>query len=146
MRVKITQSGWENYNGDLGMVQFVDGVSAGDMSRTEALALGAFITIVELDDSGDEIGQISPAVDLLRTKDLSAEVIEPLQRGAEGEAPEKEQSEVQKVSYTEEDLAAVATEKGIAGLRAIAKPFGVKDTSVRGLIEQILSAQKKAQA
>lgn len=43
--------------------------------------------------------------------------------------------------YTKEELEAVADEKGIAGLREIADPMGVKNTSIVGLINEILQAQ-----
>lgn len=43
--------------------------------------------------------------------------------------------------YTKEELEAIADEKGIAGLREISDPMGVKDNSIVGLIKEILQAQ-----
>ena len=43
-------------------------------------------------------------------------------------------------AYTEEQLAAIADKQGIAGLREIAEPLGVKGNSIAGLISSILKA------
>lgn len=43
--------------------------------------------------------------------------------------------------YERAELEKIADEKGIAGLREIADPMGVKDNSINGLIKEILQAQ-----
>jgi hypothetical protein len=42
--------------------------------------------------------------------------------------------------WTEEELAKIADAKGIAGLREIATPLGIRGTSIRALIESLLKA------
>lgn len=181
MRIKITQPGWETYSHDLGCTMFKDGVSQADVSRHEALRLGAFISVVEIDEDGNELGQISPAIDALRQTKVKAPVTAGLERVQakptfseevenlnEGIVETAEEQRIRDVRlaqksnetagrmiaeavaapalHTEASLEAIATEKGIAGLRDVALPFGVKNTSVKGLMSEILVAQAAAQA
>ena len=173
MRVKITQKGWECYNADLAGVLFVNGVSSTDMSRQEAMRLGAFVSVVEINEAGEELGPVSPAEEMVRISKMTARVdrstmvsskiqTEPthspvienltdtvaddpimaarvLQALAEKPLPPKP------IALTQVDLEAIASEKGINGLREIGNPLGVKNTSVRGLISEILVAQSKPQ-
>jgi hypothetical protein len=174
MFIKLTEKGWTSYNGDLGTVLFVDGVSTQEVTRQEALRLGAFITVMEIDADGNELGQVSPALDTLRSTKvtvqpqaglarvqskptISEEVenltdtvnVEPIaearakQHAAEaaGRAhAEAVAAESRKVVHTPESLSAIASAKGIAGLREVA-PAGVKNTSIKGLMAEILAAQ-----
>lgn len=154
MLVKINQPGWELYNGPLLGVEFANGVSTDHVSRTAALALGAFIPVVEIEADGTEIGPISPTLDLLQGAGISAEVVVPMKTDAEveaekaqlvGETPEfaAEMDALAKSVkvYTEEELQAIASEKGINGLRPIGSELNVKNTSINGLIREILTAQ-----
>lgn len=147
MKIKITQAGWEGFTGDLGSVEFVDGVNVEGISRREALVLGSFVTVVELADDGSELGPVSPAHELVVVSNLTAPVVEELERGVEQE-PEPEAEKVDEAVapvalplYVEAELKAIADAKGIAGLRDIGDKLDVKDTSVRGLIAKILHAQ-----
>lgn len=180
MFIKITQPGWETYNSDLGTVQFENGRSVTEVSRMEALRLGAFVTVQECDADGNELGQISPAVDVLRTSKISATVTAGLERvqtqpsdtpeietivveetpeeirlrevrtlQAQSEAAGRHIADVAAapvlapaVAHTPESLEVIATKDGINGLRAIA-PAGVKGTSIKGLMTEILAAQAK---
>lgn len=171
MRVKITQKGWETYSSDLGGVQFENGVSTTHLSRQEAMALGAFVTVVEIDENGVELGVVSPAEELLKVSKMSARVDrstlvaeriqtkpsdtpeienltdtvadDPVMEARIKQAEAERQPAPKPAVFTQADLEAVASAKGINGLREIGTPLGVKNTSIRGLIDEILVAQKR---
>ena len=43
--------------------------------------------------------------------------------------------------WTREKLEAIADQTGISGIREVSDPLGLKGTSIRGLIDQILSGK-----
>lgn len=144
MLVKITQPGWESYNGPLcAGVMFENGVSTDHVSFSEAMQLGAMISVVEIDAEGNEMGPVSPAHEIVRTRDIAAEIEEPLPTEAaiqEAEMPHEPEGATDK-TFTEEELEAIAEEHGIGGLRLIGDRLGVKNTSIKGLIREIIVAQ-----
>lgn len=179
MRVKITQPGWETYSDVLGVVKFENGVADG-ITRREALALGAFISVVEIDEDGAELAPVNPAYDTLMASKVSGytdrstnlmhkvtntpsqtteienltddeTLSQPLaearrlQAIAEGRHQPSQATAVIPAAQplTRDDLEAIASTKGIAGLREVA-PEGVKNTSIKGLIGEILKAQRSA--
>lgn len=168
MKVKIVEPGYAGYTGPLGQIEFVDAVSVNDVPTREALWVGGILRIVEVDDEGNELGSVSHADELVRTRHLDMPVTPAMETGdvnepapdteaarvaaelAERSAPdplpvipEAEDAEPAKV-YTRAELEAVADDKGIAGLRDIGSPLGAKHTSIPGLIEAILTAYKQA--
>jgi hypothetical protein len=56
--------------------------------------------------------------------------------------PDLEDVQEPRAVYTREELEKIADDKGIAGLREIADPMGVKDNSIMGLIKEIIQAQE----
>jgi hypothetical protein len=154
MRVKIIQPGWDKYNGPLYGIPFEDGVSQGELRRDQALQLGAMMPVVEIDENGDELGPVSPSHEMVVTASIAAEVVEPLKTDAQvsaekaqlvGEtsdfAAQMDELAASAKLYTEAELQAIADTKGIAGLRVIGAPLGVKNTAIRGLIREIMAAQ-----
>ena len=165
MKVKITQPGWELYTGPLYACQFINSVSQEHLSRAQALQLGAMVTVVEIDDDGNELGVVSPTQEMVKNQSVSAEVVVPMKpdtqvpdtqatlgseaipaeetiEGATGETiGDLDKVPVEAVVYTENQLLDIAQEKGISGLREIGEPLGVKNTAIRGLIREILAAQ-----
>lgn len=165
MKVKIIERGYVGYTGNLGRINFENAVSVGEVEPREALMLGGYIRLVEVDDAGNEIGPVSHAAELVRTRAISAKVVEPLKRGdpnapspdaAEQNAPkpvevpnpmpvvEQTPEEAARV-WNRDELEAVADSKGIKGLREIGAALGVKNTSIPGLIDDILAAQTQNQ-
>lgn len=161
MRVKITQPGWLTYTGDLGTVQFENGVSMAPMPHREAMALGAYISVVEIDENGEELGPVSPGLDQVRVMTVEAVVEAPIVRLSDVLAQQKLLDEEERARleaegevlnapeparhiYNQDELEDIAAEKGIVGLREIGDPLGVKGTSIRGLIADILLKQPKA--
>ena len=145
MLVKITHKGWEGYTGDLGMTQFVDGVSVGHMSRQEAYSLGSSITVIEIDEDGKELGQVSHAVDMVKRLDVTAPVVTPAPRQSEiDEAYVIEHADDRDYTgtvWTREALEEIAMTKGISGIREISDPLAIKGVSMKTLIAEILVRQ-----
>ncbi len=137
-RLRITEPGWKNYKGHFGGVEFKDGLSTEVVDPVTASRLGSLIRI-QLVDTDTQAGQ---AADLRAMHETRAAVVPELPRSTEdGSAPKANQVE-EKPAHTRESLEAVADSRGIAGLREIATPLGVKSNSIPDMIEKILKAQE----
>lgn len=117
----------ENLTGNLGEVEFKDGVSVESVSRMQAQRLrGAFkVETLEGDDPG-------LAAEITRARNNVESPVKYEQKEAV-----KEPSAVE-YNYTEESLMAIADKDGLVGLREFAEPFGAKSNSIVGLIEKLL--------
>lgn len=161
MKIRLIEPGMKRFTGFIAEVEFKDGVSIEDVTRREADLIASAMRTEAVDGDTPLAAARSVA-----GKDVSAEVVKALKRGDEDteadesveiEVPEgtevegvdevPEDEEVQDAvaveapsTYTFEQLAAVADEKGIVGLREIAAEFGVKGRSVKDLIGNILEA------
>lgn len=144
MKFRIDEKGWKGFSGNMGTALFVDGI-AEIASNYEALRIGSLVRLVEIDDDGNELRIASPTQEMVETRGLSAEVVAYHKHGVEPEEGDKEavvEDEtpvVEVVRYTEDQLSALADKGGIAALREIAGPLGVKGTSIAGLIDEILA-------
>ena len=148
MKIKLLEAGWETYTGDLGTVPFHKGVSEQGISPREARSLGAYIKIMEIDDDGNDLGIVNPALEQVRLSGLAAPQHAQLKTQAQIDAEAApivavavEGAEVRTKPYSLEELEALASEGGIAAIREIATPLGVKATAVRTLISEILARQ-----
>lgn len=131
MKLRLTQPGWETYCGQMGVIQFVDGLSAGDVLEIDAVRMGAVMRCEW--ESGaaanvaqhllDRAGDPAPSPEAAKEKEIEK---------VKAAAPAAKQ-------YSREDLARVADVKGINGIREIADALGIKGNSIRGLIESILT-------
>lgn len=121
MKLKLIQEGYEGFTGLLGVTLFEDGVSVNDVPGREARTIGMSIK-AEWEDGTDP----NPAQGLLDSMHN-----EPVMETAA--AP------VVPTVYTEEQLAEIADKEGIKGLRAIAEPLGIKGTSIKELMAEILA-------
>jgi hypothetical protein len=138
MKLRLTQAGFENYTGQMGVVMFKDGLSEGDVLPIDGIRISAAIGADWEDGSAANVGDM-----YLNNMDVPAFV----GRGPSNEpAPAEPQAKTAQApasgaTYSKDDLAKIADAEGIAGLRAIADPKGVKGTSIVGLIEAILKHQ-----
>lgn len=147
MKVRITQKNWLNFTGSFGTAQFVDGIA--DVAISEAMRLGALIEIRVVNPDGSDGEIISPSNDMLLTERLSAQVTPSRRIQTVEETPVQADDDIEPVEddteeakvWTSKELEAVADEGGIAGLREIATPMGIKGTSIHGLIEAIINHQ-----
>lgn len=164
MKVKIAEKGYASFTGSLGNIQFEDAVSVGHVDFDEAMRLGGYMRIVEVDEVGNEIGPVSYAAEIARTRNLTTKVVAPLERG-DPNAPSPDAAEQNGLSapapdpvpepevasdeplpiYTRDELEAIADDKGIRGLREIGNALKVRNNSIPGLIDEILAAQTSNQ-
>lgn len=158
MKVRLTQSGFETYTGQMGVMFFEDGLSTTDVSLNDAIRLSAVMSA-----SWENGESVSIAQRLIDEADTGAPIMRQIGDEAgdvTSEASESDESLVEEVAsedgsteeeaspatkasenaYTAEELAAIADKDGINGLREIAEPHGIKNNSIRGLIEAIVKA------
>lgn len=146
-RIKITEPGWGGYTGWMGAVYFHDGVSVDLVAPIHMARVGALVRCEGLDDR-EQTGAGAVHANL---PDVEAQVREELPRADESDLQAELEGKVEVTPtpaapatvYTAESLAAVADEKGIAGLREIAEPMGVKGRGINELIAEILAHQAK---
>jgi hypothetical protein len=142
MKLRLTAKGWETYNGQMGVIFFENGLSVSDVLPVDAVRVAGVIGAEWEDGSPANMSQIY--LDNMHTEALTPEE----QRQSDSaDAPKTVDSDIAKekaaelgVTYTEEQLAAIADKDGISGLREIAHPLGIKGNSIRGLIQSILKA------
>lgn len=147
MKLRLTAPGWETYTGQMGVINFVDGVSEKDVLPIDAVRVAGVIGAEWEDGSPANVGQLY--LDNMHTE---AKTDEESRQANDPNVPKtidpdeaKSKTELLGVSYTEAELAKVADEKGIAGLREIAEPLGIKGNSIAGLIAAIFKAAGKAE-
>ena len=144
MKLRITEKNMEHFEGQMGAVDFVNGLSTSDVRPKDALRIGAAMGCEWEDGSSPNPSQI---------------YLESMNNAAPTDAEQADMSnldlpkpikgkEKPTINYTEDYLAIIADEHGIAGLRAIAEPLGIKGNTISNLITAILkvSPAKKAQA
>lgn len=135
MKLRLKQSGFESYSGQMGVIFFENGLSTTDVLPVDAVRISAVMQCEWEDGEASNVAQR-----LLDRADTPAPV---LQSNTGIEQPEQPQPvepqpvEPAKPLYTEEQLAAIADEKGITGLRELAEPLGIKGNSIRGLIDAL---------
>lgn len=149
-RIRITQPGWETYNGPLNEVEFVDGLSTDIVPRRIVDRLSGLVMVEEVDDEGNATGQVGAQVRLIDESQERAPVVTPMMRASDEKPEEPKQPEAPVVTppkfHTREELEAIASEKGIKGLREIADPLEVRGKAILELIVEILSAETKLKA
>lgn len=134
-QLKIVEPGWETYTGQLGMIEFVDGLSVGEFSLREARRIAGSLQVVDAETG------VSPSIAQAMVDNVSEEAAVPANPyGDEGQGVGGEEPPADPV-YTSEKLAEIADKGGIKALREIGDKMGVKDNSIAGLIEAILEAQ-----
>lgn len=153
IRIRIVEPGFEGYTGLIHRFNFTDGVSDELLHRVDIDRLSTalrFETVVEEDaPEGVAPQPVGIAHRLTWDRDRQAEVIEPSQVQTEEEKLTEEMVALEKAMaetappkrYTDEELQRIADEKGMAGIRAIAEPLGLKDRRLVDLMAQIAEKQ-----
>jgi len=127
----ITQAGFENYTGMLGIHEFVDGRSVLPVEGLHANRIaGAF------ESRWEDGTNASPAAQLIEAwAGRPATVMHmPV------EVEDLTKCEIQGTKWTLEQLEEIADKQGIAGLREVAAEYRLKGKSIPGLINAILIA------
>lgn len=147
--VKLVQPGFETFTGDFGQVVFKDGVSVEPLTQRHVDRLAACLKIAITDEDGEEI-QGGVAARLVGGATIRAEVASTLARQTEEEKviegilrPKLANASTPTKRYTLEELEAIASKDGIAGLRPIGKDWNVKARAIPDLIEAILTSQNE---
>lgn len=149
MKLRLTASGWQTYTGQMGVIFFENGLSVADVLPVDAVRVAGVIGAEWEDGRPANVSQIY--LDNMKTEASSeaATVAQP-EVSEVPEVPEVPEAKLTDAAglvadlmapaYTEEQLAEIADKQGIAGLREIADPLGLKNNSIRGLIDLILKA------
>lgn len=151
-KVKITQPGWEAFHGDFAGYLFQDGVSVDPLPRNICDRISALVTTELLDLNDEELGQGGAAARIIARRELEGLVLPALavqtdeEKDAETKAAFDEAGAGSREFYNKDQLEAIASTEGIAGIRKVAKPWNVKDRSIPALIKAILKAQADYEA
>ena len=144
MKIRLTQPGFEKYNGQMGLLDFVEGLSIGDVTQMQAVRLGA-VMLVEWEGGGNP----SVTQSILDNSNTAAPVFSSENDGLShdiaagalaGAAITSLLPAVDVARFSREQLEAIADKDGITGLRDIADPRNIKSNSIKELIEAILKA------
>jgi len=130
-QIRITQPGMETLTGNLGEIEFKDGISVDRVTQRQAHKLrGAFkIETIKGDDPG-LLAEISRA----KAKQESPVIYH---------EPELKEPELD-FDYDEDSLVAIADEGGFSELRGFAANYGVKGSSIVDIIEKLLQLKAGA--
>lgn len=154
MKIRIVGAGFETYTGQMGVIDFVDGVSTDDVSTRDAQRLAACVPCEWVESTKP----VSPSSIVLESGNVEAPVLPEREKGAEVEVlspgPEALTSElkaftgnledasplvqlIMKPSYKLEVLEKIIDGNGIAGLREIAEPLGIKGRSISDILDAL---------
>lgn len=143
MKIRLIDDGYRQFTGMFGSVEFKDGVSVGDVASSDARLLAA---VVGVEVVGGDI-DLSASAEFQAAKDMPASttnlptVAELIERGEmTSDEPQTKPEPFAQAAYTRDDLEKIADKSGIAGLRAIGDPLGVRANSIANLITAILKA------
>ena len=160
MKLKLTGKQFKNFTGQLGSINWVNGVSETDVDPLEANRIASLVGAKFLDGSDasecDKIISIKDMASPYRqeSRPLTVEEIKQLEK-ERNKRPldiklekEKAQKQAEKAKeetklYTKEELESIADKQGINGLRDIAVQFGVTSNSISSLIYKILDRQDR---
>lgn len=137
-RLRITQKGWETFSDVLLGIKFEAGISVEPVAPAIANQLGSILLVEAIDDAA----QVGAAAQMQNTYNDTAKVVEALTKVTPKTVSVEEVKETKTfVTYTREELEAIADKDGINGLRTIAEHYGIKGRSINELITEILRYQ-----
>lgn len=154
-RIRITQPGFETYTGEMGGIEFENGISREVVPFRAGGKVASLLQTETVDADGNAGPSMSPADTMQKTMREDAPVVEPLEQVSEDDlhkehavykrkaAVEKAETDLISKIYTKDELEAIASADGIKGLRVIGDPYSVKGRSINELIAEILKAQSK---
>ncbi len=148
MKLRLTQPGYETFTAQMGVTFFDNGLSTTDVKPQDAVRIAAQF-LCEWEDGTTA----SVAQSILDHAHATTFTIAPGQNANQAFAQASADAGVLTATneggptsekfYTEVQLAQIADESGIKGLRAIAEPLGIKGNSIADLVAAILSKQAK---
>lgn len=162
MKLRLTGGSFANYTGQMGVVYFENGLSVHDVHPNDAIRIAGSIGAEWENGSPANVGDLytqnmntpAPSVEQMGGMEALLAVVgvpnadvamENSTNVAHAQLGVKQEeaalAEAPAEKYTAESLAQLADEKGIVGLREVAKSFGVTGNSIAVLIERILEKQ-----
>jgi hypothetical protein len=149
MKLRMTQPGYETFTGQMGTVFFEDGLSTANVKPSDAVRMAAQFLCQWEDGSTASVAQSildhahtttnNLPVEINADQALATQRVEAAELA--GHTPQPDGTAAPAHRYTEDELSAIADERGIKGLRAIAEPLGVKGNSISEMIRAILGKQ-----
>jgi len=134
MKIKLVGTGWTGFTGYFGVTEFVDGVSAHEVSGPEARRIAAVVQVETLDGHNPSAAQ--------QIIDSRAEpLILATSPKVDAEAPAAPATLA--MTYTVAELEGIADKGGIKALRDLAEPFGVKGRSIAEIIAELTALKAK---
>lgn len=141
--IRILQSGFTSFSGQMGDVEFENGVSKENVAKSEARRLASFMRVEEVDTGRNPShtqdlveSKAKPASEAPKSKPLEQPVAEPKPKIVE----------VEKVfDYSIKDLETIADEKGIEGLREFASSYDVRGGSIKQIIDSLMAVKSESQ-
>lgn len=153
MKIKLTQPGFETYNGQMGVTFFEEGLSVSDVLVQDAIRMSAVMLCEWEDGTSPNIAQSlidnsdTPAPTFVSGEDGQHELNDDeIKAAQEVQAALIQAGAPVGPSYTFEQLAEIADAKGIQGLREISDPLGIKSNSIKNLIDAIVKVTAPAPA
>lgn len=147
MKLRLTQPGYETFTAQLGVIFFENGLSTTDVKPQDAVRIASQF-LCEWED-GTTASVAQSILDHAHATTLSIPTGQNANQAfAQAEADAgviaatNAGPATEKV-YTEVQLAEIADQNGIKGLRAIAEPLGIKGNSIADLVKAILDKQVK---
>lgn len=139
MKLKLLAPGYTDYTGLFGIVEFENGLSVEDVSEQAANRIACIVSAAWEDGGIVGVADRLLAGANVQAPDMYAkreeiEYIDPTGKSGGGAA------------WTKEELGEIADKNGIAGLREIGEPAGVKGNSIVGLIDAIVAANVTKEA
>ena len=144
-RIRLGKKNLASFTGQRGKHQFKDGVSVEFIADADANYMGA-IEIVFDADTGEQLG---PGAQLrrarLRNRDKAGDPSSAVQKKVtpEVQVAPKVLAEVT-YDFDIDSLNLLAEKEGINGVRGIASTYGVKGTSILGLIDALIAIKQTA--
>ncbi len=157
-RVKLIGNGRDDFTGVMGRFEFENGISE-EISTKDCEHLGALVRCELVDSAGQTTGvnpsltqrmvdeRYKPAQVKSARQTVAQMREEALQQTpeAEGEEPQEavaDDSQGLTFDFTKEQLEVMADEGGLQQLREFAKPYEVRSTSIKGLIDGLVAKQQ----
>lgn len=145
MKLRLTQPGYETFTAQMGVTFFENGISTTDVKPQDAVRIAAQF-LCEWED-GTTASVAQSILDHARATTFSipaaqnADQAFAQQASDAGTLTAKNAERGTEKTYTADDLALIADEQGIKGLRIIAEPLGIKGNSIAELVKSILEKQ-----
>ena len=156
-RIRLTQEGYEHYTGQMGITFFEDGLSTDVVPFKDANRMAAVLKC-EFEDGTScnaaqrllDTAQQEASVERVTEDEVKTDAAPVV--AAPVETPvvinltpaERPRDEANTHSFSRADLEEIADQSGIAGLREIATPLGLKSNSISGLIDELVKVSTAA--